>query len=123
MPALMRPPAGPGQKATDTMTTTTAILAAITTVTVSLDPHSADLIDTARFAAELTKVFPAAEVEVSRATSHETRLDARGELDGEAVRIIARGRSYDVLGEVDAPSDAPETIDALVEAAWDRACG
>lgn len=105
------------------MTTTTAILAAITTVTVSLDPHSADLIDTARFAAELVKVFPGAEVEVSRATSHETRLDARGELDGEAVRIVARGRSYDVLGEVDAPSDAPETIDALVEAAWDRACG
>lgn len=123
MPALMRPPAGPGQKATDTMTTTSAILAAITTVTVSLDPHSADLIDTARFAAELVKVFPAAEVEVSRATSHETRLDARGEIDGEAVRIIARGRSYDLPEHVDAPSDAPETIDALVEAAWDRACG
>ena len=95
-----------GQKAQTTMTTTTKILAAITTVTVSLDPHSADLIDTARFAAELTKVFPAAEVEVTRATSHETRLDARGEIDGADVRIVARGRSYDVLGDVDAASDA-----------------
>ena len=113
----------PGQKAETAMITTTALLAAITTVTVSLDPHSADLIDTARFAAELTKVFPAAEVEVTRATSHETRLDARGEFDGADVRIVARGRSYDVLGDVDAPSDAAEDIDALVEAAWDRACG
>lgn len=105
------------------MTTTTAILAAITTVSISLDPHSADLIDTARLAAELTKVFPGAEVEVSRASIHETRLDARGELDGADVRIVARGRRYDVLGDVDAPSDAAEDIDALVEAAWDRACG
>jgi len=113
----------PGQKAETTMTTTTKILAAITTVTVSLDPHSADLIDTARFAAELTKVFPAAEVEVTRATSHETRLDAHGVYGVEDFRIVARGRSYDVLGIEDAPSDAAEDIDALVEAAWDRACG
>ena len=47
----------------------------------------------------------------------------REALDGEDLRIVARGRSYDVLGEVDASSDAPETIDALVEAAWGRACG
>ena len=113
----------PGQRAETAMTTTTKILAAITTVTVSLDPHSADLVDTARFAAELTKVFPGAEVEVKRATSHETRLDARGVYGVEDFRIVARGRSYDVLGDVDAPSDAAEDIDALVEAAWDRACG
>jgi len=105
------------------MTSTTAILAAITTVRIDLDPHSADSIDTARFAEELTKVFPSAEVEIRRNASAETRLDARGELDGEDLRIVARGRSYDVLGEVDASSDAPETIDALVEAAWGRACG
>lgn len=104
------------------MSTTTKILAAITTVTVSLDPHSADLVDPARFAAELAKVFPGAEVEVKRATSHETRLDAHGVVDGTDVRIVARGRSYDVLGIEDAPSDAAEDIDALVEAAWDRAC-
>jgi hypothetical protein len=105
------------------MHTTTAILAAITTVTVSVDPFSLDLVDPARFAAELAKAFPGAEVDVRRNTSHETRLDAHGVVDGADVRIVARGRSYDVLGDVDAPSDAPETIDALVEAAWDRACG
>lgn len=103
-------------------TTTTTLLAAITTATVSLDPHSADLIDTARFAAELAEVFPHAEVEVTRATTHETRLDARGAIDGADVRIVARGRSYDVLGDIDAPSDAADDIDALVERAWDRAC-
>ena len=105
------------------MTTTTALLAAITTVTVSVDPFSLDLVDPARFAAELAKVFPGAEVDVRRNTSHETRLDAHGVVDGTDVRIVARGRSYDVLGDVDAPSDAAEDIDASVEAAWDRACG
>ena len=103
------------------MTTTTAILANIETVTLSLDPHSADLIDTARFATELLRVFPTAEVKVARSDSHETRLDARGEIDGEDLRIVGRGRSYDVLGGVDAPSGIAEEIDALIERAWDRA--
>ena len=103
--------------------TATALLAAVTTVTVRLDADAFEACIPERYAAELTKVFPGAEVEVKRATSHETRLDARGEFDGADVRIVARGRSYDVLGIEDAPSDAAEDIDALVEAAWDRACG
>lgn len=100
------------------MTSTTAILAAITTVRVDLDPHSADLVDTSRFAEELTKVFPSAEIDVRRNNSHETRLDA----SGDDVRVISRGGRYDVLGEVDAPADADEDIRARVEAAFDRAC-
>lgn len=104
------------------MSTTTAILANIETVTISLDPHSADLIDCDRFAVELLRVFPTAEIEITRNNSHETRLDARGEIDGEDLRIVGQGRSYDVLGEVDAPADAAEEIDALIESAWGRAC-
>ena len=101
------------------MTTMTTILAAIETVSIRLDPHNADLIDMNRFAAELTKVFPAAEVEITRATIHETRLDARGVLGVEDFRIIGLGRSYDVLGVEDAPGDAAEEIDALIERARD----
>ena len=104
------------------MTTTTAILANIETVSIRLDSDSEDMVDHQRLAEELTKVFPTAEVEVSANDMPETRLDARGEIDGEDLRIIGRGRSYDVLGGVDAPSGIAEEIDALIERAWDRAC-
>ena len=101
------------------MKTTTAILAAITTVTVSLDGHDHEACDPARFAEELTRVFPAAEVEVKR-SGIESVIDARGEIDGEALRIIQKRGRVDVLTGADAPSDADEEIRDLLAHAWER---
>jgi len=112
----------PGQRAETAMTTTTKILAAITTVTVSLDPHSADLIDTARFAAELTKVFPGAEVEVKRA-GLESEIDATGEIDGEALRIIEGRERVDILTGADFSGRADEDIRHSLALAWERQFG
>ncbi len=109
----------PGQRDETTMSSTTALLAAITTVTVSLEVVDFDACNPARYAAELTTVFPAAEVEVKRG-GIESVIDARGEVDGEDLRIIQKRGRVDILTGADEPSDADETIRALLARAWER---
>lgn len=101
------------------MTTTTSLLAAITTVTVSLDAHDHDACIPARYAGALAEVFPHAEIEV-RQSGIESVIDARGEVDGEDLRIIQRRGRVDILTGADEPSGADEDIRALLERAWDR---
>lgn len=114
----------PGQKAETTMTThtATALLAAVTTVTVRLDADAFEACIPERYAAELTKVFPGAEVEVKRA-GLESEIDATGEIDGEALRIIeGRGR-VDILTGADFSGRADEDIRHSLALAWERQFG
>lgn len=101
------------------MSTTTALLAAITTVTVSLDGDDFAACIPARYATALTEVFPSAEVEVKRG-GIESVIDARGEIDGEVLRIIQRRGRVEILTGADEPSGADEDIRALIARAWEQ---
>ena len=102
--------------------TASALCAAITTVTVRLDADAFEACIPERYAAELTKVFPGAEVEVKRA-GIESEIDATGEIDGEDLRIIEKRGRVSILTGADFTSDADEDIHASIARAWDRQFG
>lgn len=104
------------------MNTATALLAAITTVTVRLDADAFEACIPERYAAELAKVFESAEVYVKRA-GIESEIDATGEIDGEDLRIIEKRGRVSILTGADFTSDADMDIKHSIAQAWDRQFG
>ena len=113
------------------MTTHTAstLCAAVTSVDYRLAPSAIDhltggdeSIDACDiFGDALLEVFPAASVTVRPASADESRMTARGEIDGEGFVVSERAGHVDIGTGADVAHDADRSISESLAVAWERA--
>lgn len=109
------------------MTTITAssLCAAVTTVDYRLAPSAIEHLGCEDacgvFADALLGVFPGASVTVRPASVDESRMTARGEVDGEDFAISVRDGSVNIGTSADVAHDADRDIGDHLASAWEVA--